>query len=264
MKTALITGASSGIGYELAKIYAKNGYNLVLIARRFEQLQAIKDELLRQNFDIDIHIFEIDLSNANTLDILESKLNLNNIQIDVLINNAGFGLYGKFDKLNDEQMNKTMALIDTNIKALVALTRFFSGKMRERRSGEILNVASVASFCPGGPFMAVYYASKSFVLSFTNAIREEMNGSGVKISVLCPGPTDTEFEKLSNLDKSKIFRRLKTMSAEDVAKIAFYEFQRGKSVIVPGLINKILVLCTKIFPHKLSILIIKFLQSPMN
>ena len=199
METVLITGASSGIGCELAKVYAKNNYDLVLVARRIERLKQLKSEIKKSNPKIQVKVIEIDLSKSKSPEDLFLLLKKENIKIDILINNAGMGVYGNFLELSQEEMKKIEKMLNLNMIAIVKLTKIFLNKMKTHKKGAILNVASTAAFQPGGPLMATYYASKSFVLSFSEGIRYELKDTGIKVSTLCPGPTITEFEKMSEI-----------------------------------------------------------------
>ena len=256
MKTVLITGASSGIGYEFAKIYAKKGYNLVITARRKNNLDRIKQELESFDTAICVDIIVLDLSKQNSAKELYEVVKQRGILIDTLINNAGFGVYGNFIETDIE---KEIDMIELNIKSLVVLTKLFLKDMVSRNNGTIINVASTAAFQPG-PLMSVYYASKSFVLSFTEAIRNEVRDTNVNISVLCPGPTDTEFEKSASLEESSLFTKLKVMKPEKVAIIGYKGINRNKSVIIPGILNNILITFNKIIPRALVINIVRKLQ----
>ncbi len=256
MKTVLITGASSGIGYEFAKIYAKKGYNLVITARRKNNLDRIKQELESFDTSICVDIIVLDLSKQNSAKELYEVVKQRGILIDTLINNAGFGVYGNFIETDIE---KEIDMIELNIKSLVVLTKLFLKDMVSRNNGTIINVASTAAFQPG-PLMSVYYASKSFVLSFTEAIRNEVRDTNVNISVLCPGPTDTEFEKSASLEESSLFTKLKVMKPEKVAIIGYKGINRNKSVIIPGILNNILITFNKIIPRALVINIVRKLQ----
>ncbi len=256
MKTVLITGASSGIGYEFAKIYAKKGYNLVITARRKNNLDRIKQELESFDTSICVDIIVLDLSKQNSAKELYEVVKQRGILIDTLINNAGFGVYGNFIETDIE---KEIDMIELNIKSLVVLTKLFLKDMVSRNNGTIINVASTAAFQPG-PLMSVYYASKSFVLSFTEAIRNEVRDTNVNISVLCPGPTDTEFEKSASLEESSLFTKLKVMKPEKVAIIGYKGINRNKSVIIPGILNNILITFNKIIPRVLVINIVRKLQ----
>lgn len=261
MKTVLITGASSGIGYELAKIYAENGYNLVITARRSQNLYALKEDILKNIIsDVSVEIISIDLSLEKSayklFDIIKSK----NIKVDILVNNAGIGIYGEFFKYSDEKIKKNDSMINLNVKSVVELTKLFLDDMIEENNGGILNVSSIAAFQPGGPLMANYYASKAYILSFSEALREELRETNIVISVLCPGPTETEFEKSSDLKGSGLFSRLKVMTAKEVAKIAYRDFVKRKRIIIPGFMNKLAVLSAKILPRALTIRFVKKLQ----
>ncbi|MBP6281856.1 MAG: SDR family oxidoreductase [Leptotrichiaceae bacterium] len=252
MKRVLITGASSGIGYELAKVYAKNNNNLILIARRKYKLEKLKKEILDNiSNKIEITVIEKDLGKLNAAKELFYEIEKMGLEVDVLINNAGFGIYGKFSNLSWDEMKRNNEMIDLNIRLLVELTKLYLDKFLKRNDGSILNVASIAGFIPG-PLMANYYASKSYVLSFTEALREEVLGTKVKIGVLCPGPTDTEFEKSSNADEGGLFSKLKVMSAEKVAKISYKEFENGKRIIIPGIMNKTSVFMLRFLPRSLA------------
>ncbi|NWO18365.1 SDR family oxidoreductase [Leptotrichia sp. oral taxon 223] len=257
MKTVLITGASSGIGYELAKIYAENGYNLVVVARNGDKLEILKKEIFEEiSKNIEVIVIENDLSQENAAERLYNQIKSSNLKINTLVNNAGVGIYGKFSEFDEETMKRNDAMINLNIKAVVELTRLFLADMIKNENGEILNVSSVAAFMPG-PLMSTYYASKAFVQSFTEAVREEMrndiHAKNIKISVLCPGPTATGFEKSSNLEESSLFERMKVMTAKKVAEIGYKEFQKGKATIIPGIFNRIAVFGTRFFSRKLIV-----------
>ena len=260
MKTILITGASSGIGYELAKIYAENKNNLILVARGKDKLEKLKKEILEEkNSEINVLILEKDLGKENASFELYQEVKKHNINVDVLINNAGIGIYGEFSKILWSDMNKNNSLINLNIRTVVELTKLYLDDFLQKNEGEILNVASIASFFPG-PIMATYYASKAFIFSFTEAIREEVAYSNVKIGTLCPGPTATEFEKSPNIEENSIFSRLKVMTAKKVAEIAYRDFEKGKNIIIPGILNKITVFMIRFLPRKTITKIAKRIQ----
>lgn len=264
MRTILITGASSGIGYEFAKIYAKNGYNLVVVARNGDKLEALKKEILKKiSKDVKITVIEADLSQENASERLYNQIKSNNLKIDTLVNNAGIGIYGKFSEFDEEMIKKNDAMVNLNIKAVVELTRLFLADMMKAGNGEILNVSSIAAFMPG-PLMSTYYASKAFVQSFTEAVREELRedicGKNIKISALCPGPTATGFEKSSNLEESSLFKRMKVMTAKKVAEIGYKEFQKGKAIIIPGIFNRIAVFGTRFLSRKFIVKTARKLQ----
>jgi short-subunit dehydrogenase len=233
METVLITGASSGIGCEFSKLFAEKGYNLVITARREDKLEEIKKMYPENKIDI----IACDLGTETGARYLCEEIKKRNIKIDILINNAGFGLFGEFFETDIEKERK---MIDLNVKALIELSKYFLKEMLERNSGKILNVASIAAFQPG-PYMSVYYGSKAFVLSFTEAVRNEIRKTGVSMSALCPGPVETEFEKSSELTKSKLFSKLKPVTAKKVAYAGYKGLMKNKAVIIPGFLNRFVV-----------------------
>ena len=264
MKRVLITGASSGIGYELAKIYAENGHDLVIVARNRDKLRMLQKEIFEEiSKNIKVTVIENDLSQEKAAERLYNQIKSSNLKIDTLVNNAGAGIYGRFSEFDKETMKRNDAMINLNIKAVVELTKLFLADMIKDGRGEILNVSSVAAFMPG-PLMSTYYASKAFVQSFTEAVREEMRNDvrtkNIKISALCPGPTATEFEKSSNLEESSLFERMKVMSAKKVAEIGYKEFQKGKMIIIPGIFNRIAVFGTRFFSRKFVVRIARKIQ----
>lgn len=234
-QTALITGASGGIGCELARQFAQNNYDLVLVARSVEKLKEIAEEF-QSKYRITAHIAPFNLAKSESPNELFYHLERNSIIVDYLVNNAGFGLHGLFHEMDE---NENLELVQLNVTALTHLTRLFLKGMVERNNGGVLNVASTAAFQPG-PFMASYYASKAYVLSFTEAIATELRGTKVKISVLCPGPTETNFQQRAGM-KGTILgaKSIFMMSAEKVALTGYTEFMRGKRVIIPGFFNTI-------------------------
>jgi short-subunit dehydrogenase len=256
MKTALITGASFGIGYELAKIFANEKYDLVLVARNRERLNEIESELKRHN-NIRIKTMVKDLANPFSPQEIFDELKYDKIEVDVLINNAGFGLLGSFTELS---LKEQLDMIQVNITSLVHLTGLILPTMINRGNGKIMNVASTAAFQPG-PNMAVYYATKSYVLSFSKALYRELKDKNITVTALCPGPTKTEFQKRArmeniNLERSKL---MPYMSAEKVAIAGYKGLMKGKKVVIPGLLNKIGTKLVKIFPESLVLdLIYKF------
>ncbi|KIL43718.1 SDR family NAD(P)-dependent oxidoreductase [Jeotgalibacillus campisalis] len=231
--TVLITGASSGIGKSLAMKYAEAGENIALAARNVERLNQLKDEL-SQKYGGEITVFESDLSQEGAAQKLYQQLTEKGLKVHTLINNAGVGLFGEFHKT---ELVKEEAMIQLNITSLTALTKLFGKDMIQRGEGRILNVASIAAYFPG-PLMAVYYASKAYVKSFSLALSNEWRDLGVQVSVLCPGPTSTGFKDAAELDESKLFKN-KIMSAEEVANEAFEQFHKGKEEIIPGAMNRI-------------------------
>lgn len=257
MKYILITGASVGIGYELAKIFAKERYNLILVARNLEKLNEVKEEL--QNSEINIVSIKKDLSKPESVQELFNEINENNYEVEILINNAGFGLLGSFYELD---LKTQLEMIQVNITSLVYLTHLILPKMIERKSGKIMNVASTAAFQPG-PHMAIYYATKAFVLSFSEALHEELNSKGITVTALCPGPTKTEFQKRAkmeniNLERAKL---LPYMSAYEVARIGYEGLMKGKRVVIPGLLNKFGTKIVRLVPQALVLNVIKKFNS---
>jgi short-subunit dehydrogenase len=220
-KTALITGASGGIGLELAKIHAENGDNLVIVARRSEELNRLKSEL-ESKYNVKVKVIAKDLSVRESPMEIFREVAENNIQVDYLINNAGFGGYGKFYQ---HDWNIDEAMITVNITALSALTRLFLPGMVERKSGKILNVASTAGMLPG-PYQPVYYATKAYVISFSLAIAEELSGTGVTVTTLCPGPVATGFAKVAGIEATNLFKSIR--QADEIARIGYNAMMKGK------------------------------------
>jgi uncharacterized protein len=246
MPAVLITGASTGIGRELAYIAAENGYDVALVARTSEPLQTVAADVERKT-SRKAHIFPIDLSEPNTARSLVAAIAQAGLTVDVLINNAGFGLVGKFWELPDD---KQMQMIQLNIGALTQLTRLLLPDMIERRTGYILNIASTAAFQPG-PLMAVYYASKSYVVSFSEAVHNEAKEFGVKVCCLCPGPTRTEFDKRAGVTNTKLFER-GVMSAVEVAHIGWNAMRNGKPLVVAGRLNAAMAFLTRFASRQMA------------
>lgn len=233
-KTALVTGASSGIGAELARIHAQRGGTLVLVARRRDRLEALKAELERAH-GVTAQVIAKDLTDPEAAGQIHDELVSRGVQVDYLINNAGFGNGGFF---HEQDWAKNEAMIMVNVLALAALTRQFVPDMIARGGGRILNVASMAGFLPG-PLQAIYYATKAFVVSFSEALDNELCRTGVTVTALCPGPVDTEFIEQANLRKAKGFAR--TVSAVGVAQTGYDAMLAGKPIIVPGIVNKVII-----------------------
>ena len=245
IRYTLVTGASTGIGYELSKLFAKDKHNLILVSRNKNKLQSVKNELLKYN--IDIKILALDLESSEDIQSLFNYIEINKLAVNILINNAGIGTFGDF---NDIEWSKEEALIDINIKALTQLTKYFLPKILECKNGGVLNVASTAAFC-SGPRMAAYYASKAYVLNLTEAIYEEYKDNGIKISCLCPGPVKTSFQGKAGIKKSEAAKKY-LMDAEEVAKVCYKDFNKGKLIIIPGMKNKLLVMGNKLLPRSIS------------
>lgn len=241
----LITGATSGIGYELAKLFAKDGYNLILIARSKENLIKVKSQL--ELYKINVDILAVDLSKEDSCESVFTFVDEKNLHVDILINNAGIGTFGEFTSIS---MEKELDLININIKTLTQLTKHFLYKMVGNEEGTILNVASTAAYC-AGPKMAAYYASKAYVLNLTEALNEEVKNKGVKVSCLCPGAVNTEFQNKAGIKKSESAKK-NIMSAKKVAEIAYRDLAKGKTIIIPGVKNKIIVTINKFLPRSVS------------
>ncbi|WP_281974865.1 SDR family NAD(P)-dependent oxidoreductase [Halobacillus litoralis] len=244
--TALITGASGGIGYELAELFAKSGYNLIVVARTEKKLLQLKTELEGHP----VTIIPQDLSEPGAAEIVYDKVKELGLTVSVLVNNAGFGLNGYFDELPLLDQQK---MLQVNVNALTELTHLFLPEIKAARFRSIpkgvLNVASTAAFQPG-PKMSVYYASKAYVLSLSEALVEELKDTSVTISTLCPGATDTNFFKTAKAEHTKLVNS--TMSSESVAKAGFLGFVKGKRVIIPGTANQSMAYLSKWLPRSVS------------
>lgn len=254
-RTALITGGSGGIGLELAKIHAKSEDDLILTARSKDRLEQIKKDLeSRHNIKVDIIIKDLSLPNATQE--LYDEVTASKTKVDFLINNAGFGYFGKFAETD---WQKELNMINLNITSLVHLTKLFLKDMMLSGGGRIMNVASVAAFQPG-PLMSVYYATKAFVLSFSEAIAEELNGTNITVTVLCPGPTETDFQKNAELENSNLFKRLSAADPKFVAKYGYKAMMEGQRIAIPGIMNKITAQSSRFIPRALVTKAVKMIQ----
>jgi short-subunit dehydrogenase len=244
MATALITGASNGIGLELAKIFAREKNDLILVARSKDKLDMLAEELKKQH-NVHVHVLSKDLSDINTAKEIIDYCSQNNLSIDYLVNNAGFGDYGFFA---ESDWHKQLQMINLNITMLTCLTRLFLPGMIQRRTGKIMNLASTASFQPG-PLMSVYFATKAYVLSFTEAISNELENTGVTVTALCPGATESGFEKASSLEESKLFRDKKLPSSAAVAAYGYKAMMNGKVVAIHGFFNALMITSERLAPR---------------
>jgi short-subunit dehydrogenase len=253
-KCALITGASSGIGRELATLFARDGYDLILVARDRAALARIGDELTHVH-GVTVDVITRDLSRPDAAVEVYRELKRRSIKIDALVNNAGFGTYGPFA---DGDAATEGEMLQLNIVALTQLTRLFLKDMLAKGEGRILNVASTAAFQPG-PLMAVYYASKAYVLSFSEALANELRDFGVTVSALCPGPTQTGFRRRARMEDSRLFES-GVMDATTVAAIGYRGLTRGRTVIIPGMKNRLLALAVRFAPRRLVTSVVRRLQ----
>ncbi len=254
-ETVLITGASSGIGEELARRFAADGSDLVLVARSDERLRELAAGLEKGN-GISARVEPADLAAPGACEALVERLTAAGVDVDVLVNNAGFGARGAVAELDAERQ---LGMIRLNVEALTALTRLLLPGMLARRRGGVLNVASTAAFQPG-PFMAVYYATKAYVQSFTEALAEELRGSGVTVTSLAPGPTLTGFQKEAEMEETLLLK-LGPMRAAPVARAGHRAFRRGRTVVIPGLGNRLLAFSTRLTPRWLLRRVVRALQS---
>jgi short-subunit dehydrogenase len=245
MSTVLVTGASGGIGYELAKLFARDHHNLVLVARSADKLAQVAAEL--QTHGVAIKTITLDLTAQPAPRFLFDQLQRENISIEILINNAGFGIYGEFAHMPEEEI---LGQINLNITALTELTRLFLPPMVARRNGRIMNVASTAAFQPG-PLLAVYYATKAYVLSFSEAIANELRHSGVTVTCFCPGATHTDFARRAGVENSRLFKIVGGMSAEKVALDGYRAVMDGRTLAVSGAHNWLVAQSTRFAPRKL-------------
>jgi len=233
-ETVLVTGASSGIGRELAHCFAQDGSDCVLLARREERLHTLKDTL-ESRYDVDAPVLPADLSTPRAADEIEAELEARGLSVDVLVNNAGVGARGAFATLDTEHQ---LDMLRINVTALTHLTRRLLPGMRERKRGGVLNVASTAAFQPG-PYMSVYYATKAYVFSFSEGLAEEVSGDGVTVTCLAPGPTQTAFVETADMEGTSLFEWAVPMTPTAVAQAGHEGFRAGKTLVVPGWTNKI-------------------------
>ncbi|MDJ1480629.1 SDR family oxidoreductase [Cytophagaceae bacterium YF14B1] len=241
-KYVLITGATSGIGYELAKLFAKDHYNLVIVSRDQQELENKAQEF--RQLGIDVIPIAKDLFNRDAAFSLYEDVKNRNIQVDILVNDAGQGIYGKFQ---DTDINRELAVIDLNIASVVILTKCFLKDMVQRNSGKILNLASIASKTPG-PWQSVYHGTKAFVLSFSEAIREELKETNITVTALLPGATDTDFFNKADMVSSKIVQEGKLSDPADVAKDGYEALMSGDDKVISGLKNKVQIGMSNMMP----------------
>lgn len=256
MNYALISGASKGIGKEMAYLLAKEGYKVLLVARSEDLLDAICKDI-HAKYGVEAKYLALDITKSYK-DIYDYCM-ANKMIVDILINNAGFGKYGKALSYDEEIDSK---MIDLNIKALTGLCKLFGKMMAENKGGHILNVASVAAFMPG-PYMACYYASKSYVLNYSLALRQELKKDGVRVSVLCPSPTKTEFFEVAGVKPSKLYTFL-SRSSKQAALTGFKCIKQNKAYMIDGIFYKTLILIMGIVPLSMKSKIISWIQSGLK
>lgn len=253
-KTALITGASGGIGYELALLFAKDGFDCILVARSQDKLKALATHL-ETEFRVRTQVVARDLSKPNAVDEIYEEVTAASMQVDVLVNNAGFPVFGLFVETD---LQAELEMLQVNVVALTALTKLFARGMVQRRSGRILNLASTAAFLPG-PLMAVYYASKAYVLSFSEALANELRGTGVSITALCPGPTRTGFQKRGVMDDSRLVQG-QIADARSVALAGYRGLMAGKTIVIPGMTNKLVPWTARLSPRGMLTSVVRRMQ----
>jgi uncharacterized protein len=256
-ETALITGASAGLGAELARLFARDKHDVILVARRQDRLDALAAELTEKH-GIAAHVVPEDLASRGAAERIAAAVRSFGVRVDFLVNNAGFGTSGVFAELDTA---RELEEIQVNVTALVHLTRIFLPEMIARRSGRVLNLGSSAGFQPG-PFMAVYYATKAFVNSFTEALSFELKGTGVTATVSCPGATETEFATVAGNEKSLLFQASAPMTAPEVAEHAYRAMMRGEAIAVPGIKNKAGIQSLRVAPRRAVLALTAKLNRP--
>jgi uncharacterized protein len=255
MATALVTGASNGIGLELARIHASKGGNLVLVARNLEKLNDIKAEL-EKKFNIKVYTIGKDLSKPDAALEVYNETNQQKIQVDYLINNAGFGDFGMFVETD---WQKELQMINLNITTLTQFTKLYVQDMVKRGNGKIMNVASTAAF-QSGPTMAVYYATKAYVLSFSEAVDNEVSDKGVTVTTLCPGATESGFQAAAAMEESALVKGKKLPSAKEVAEYGYTSMMNGKTVAIHGMMNYIMANSVRFTPRAMVVKLTRLIQ----
>ncbi len=252
---ALITGASGGIGLELARLCAKGGHDVILVARNGPKLEEV-GKYLAGMYQVRAEVIVADLADPEAPQAIMTEIGARGLGVDVLVNNAGFGHWGLFGRA---ELGRQLDMIQLNVTALTELTRLVLPRMVTQRKGRILNVASTAGFAPG-PLMAVYYATKAYVISFSQAIDNELRGTGITVTALCPGPTRTGFAAGAGMTDSNLFNQPGVMAVEPVALAGYRGMMRGQPVVVPGLINKLLTFGIRTSPRWLLVRITRRFQ----
>ena len=256
--TALITGASSGIGYELTKVFARHGHDLVLVARNQDKLYQLAEEL-RATFGLTVKVLAKDLSLPTTVPEIVAELQQTAIRVGLLVNNAGVDVYGYF---YDTAWTQELQMIQLNLVSLTYLTKYLLADMRQQGFGRILNLGSTGSFVPS-PLNTVYSATKAYVWSFSVALAEELRGTGITVTVLCPGATRTEFQGRAHIEGVRLLR-YGVMEAASVAEAGYRGMMAGQRVVVPGLYNQVQVLLARLLPSSLMVRMAKAMLRPMS
>lgn len=257
-KTALITGASSGIGYELAILFAQDGFDCILVARSHDKLSELATRLEREHH-VKTLVMAKDLARPGAVDEIYEEVTAASLTVDALVNNAGFTVFGLF---SETDLQAELEMLQVNIGALTALTKLFLKGMVECRSGRILNLASTAAFEPG-PLMAVYYASKAYVLSFSEALANELRGTGVTVTALCPGPTRTGFQKRGQMEDSRLIQG-DIASARSVAAAGYRGLMAGKTIVIPGFTNKVVPWVVRLSPRSMVPRVVRRMQERVS
>jgi uncharacterized protein len=257
-KTALVTGASGGIGRAIAEQFARDGVDLVITARSLNTLELLSSEWSKK-YAVKVMVHASDLSQPGAANILADTLLSRGVVVDYLVNNAGYGLFGLF---KDSRLDDELAMMTINMTSLTVLTKRFLPHILERKGG-IMNVASTAAFQPG-PYMSVYYATKSYVLSFTEALAAELADTGVTVTALCPGPTRSGFQEKAAMHDSALVKGKKLPTAEQVGQAGYRAMMAGKRVFVPGLMNKLLVWTIRFTPRSIVTAIVKKMSAPVS
>jgi short-subunit dehydrogenase len=253
--TALITGGSTGIGLDLAREFAAHGHNLVIVARNRDRLDQAAGAL-EGKYGVKVTAIPSDLSLDGSAQRLYDAVLAEGIDIDYLVNNAGFGLGGEFA---DTDLDRELDMIQLNVAAVVHMTKLFMQPMLRRKKGRIMNVGSTAGFQPG-PLMSIYYATKAFVLSFSEAVAEELRDSGVTVTCLCPGPTETEFAHVAGIKSTRLFTQMGVKDSAEVARFGYRAMMKGERVAIPGVRNKMLVQAERATPRRLVTTIVRKIQ----
>jgi uncharacterized protein len=256
--TALITGAGGGIGLELTRLLAADGHNVVIVGRNRERLERLEADL-RARHQIAVRCEPRDLARSRAAFELWEDLTKAGITIDVLVNNAGVGLYGPLDEQDPNELDRMLQL---NMGALTTLTRLALPGMRQRRWGRILNVASIVGHQPGAPRMAAYYATKAYVLSFSKGLARELDGTGVSVTTLSPGPTETSFDDTAGANVDVLYKRMPKMTAAAVARAGYEGMKRQSMVVIPGFLTKTLAIAGELPPRRIALEVNRLLWMP--